>query len=75
MSKEKLLERIETRRDVLGGKPIIKGTRIPVELILKHIANGWEFEKICNEYGLEKADIRAAVLYAEKVLEGEEVFI
>ncbi len=70
-----LLERIEINPRVLSGKPVIKGTRIPVELILKLLANGWTFEKIEEEYRINGDDIRACLLYASKILEDEEVIV
>ena len=70
-----LLERIEINPRVLSGKPVIKGTRIPVELILKLLANGWTFEKIEEEYRINDDDIRACLLYASKILEDEEVIV
>ncbi|MBM4308056.1 MAG: DUF433 domain-containing protein [Deltaproteobacteria bacterium] len=70
-----ILDRIEINPKILLGKPIIRGTRIPIELIVKLIAQGWANEDILREYpALKQEDIRAALLYAEKVLEEEEIF-
>jgi uncharacterized protein (DUF433 family) len=70
-----LAEHIEINPKILVGKPVIRGTRIPVELIFKLIAQGWKNEEITKEYPvLKEEDIRAALLYAEKVLEEEEIF-
>jgi len=72
---ENLMERIEINPKILTGKPIIHGTRIPVELIIKLIAQGWQEKEIIKEYpALKKSDIRAALLYAEKLVEEEEVY-
>jgi uncharacterized protein (DUF433 family) len=72
---EKLMDRIEINPKILVGKPVIRGTRIPVELIIKLFAQGWQNEEILKEYpSLKTEDIRAALLYAEKVLEEEEVY-
>lgn len=69
------MERIEINPKVLLGKPIIRGTRIPVELIIKLVAQGWQDEDIIKEYpALKKEDIRAALFYAERVIEEEEVY-
>lgn len=69
------MERIEINPKILVGKPIIRGTRIPVELIIKLVAQGWQDEAIIKEYpSLKKEDIRAALLYAEKIIEEEEVY-
>ena len=68
-------KQIELNPKILLGKPLIHGTRIPVELIVKLVAQGWGNEQILKEYPtLKKEDIQAALLYAEKVLEDEEVF-
>jgi len=59
----------------LAGKPIIKGTRIAVELILELLANGWTKEKIFKNYPqLKEEDITAALLYATEVLKAEKVY-
>jgi len=69
------MKRIEINPKILLGKPIIAGTRIPVELIVKLVAQGWKEDDILKEYPvLKKEDIRASLLYAEKVLEEEEVY-
>lgn len=70
-----LAKHIEINPKILLGKPIIRGTRIPVELIVKLVAQGWKNEEILKEYPtLKEEDIRAALFYAQKVLEDEEVF-
>jgi len=72
---EKLMQRIEINPKILLGKPIIRGTRIPVELIVKLVAQGWKDRDIIKEYPiLKKEDIRTALIYAEKLIEGEEVY-
>lgn len=72
---ERTMERIEINPKILVGKPIIVGTRISVELIMKLVAQGWKEEDIIKEYPvLKKEDIRAALFYAEKVIEEEEVY-
>ncbi len=69
------MKRIEINPEVLAGKPVIKGTRIPVYLILNLIANGYAFDDIIEAYpNLKKKDIQAAVEYSAKRFEGEENF-
>jgi len=54
---------------VMVGKPVIRGTRIPVELIVKMLAQGISEEEILKEYRrLKREDIRAALAYASAVL-------
>lgn len=60
--------------DILGGKPIIAGTRMSVEIILEFLAGGMEMKEILKEYPfLTKEHIRAALEYAaQKVGTGKE---
>jgi uncharacterized protein (DUF433 family) len=58
-------KRIEVRPDVMLGKPVIRGTRIPVELILRRISEGASEDALLQSYpNLTREDIRAAVAYA-----------
>ena len=69
---EDLLSRIVIDPDILVGKPVIKGTRIPVYLIIELLANGLTEKEILKEYPLLKTeDIKAALLYASKCLDRE----
>jgi uncharacterized protein (DUF433 family) len=62
---KKQFEHITTDSEILGGKPIIKGTRISVELILEWIANGSSVEEIVQEFPhLKMEAVREAVLFA-----------
>ena len=55
------------------GKPVIKGTRITVELILRKITGGYSFEEIVQMYPhITREDILASIGYAASVLEGED---
>jgi uncharacterized protein (DUF433 family) len=66
--------RIELDPRVCNGKPVIKGTRIPVSVILDQIAEGFTWDVILSNYPeLDKKDIQAAVLYASAILEHTEV--
>lgn len=57
-------ERIVSDRNILLGKPVIKGTRISVEFILERLANGWTEQKILKSYPhLKKEDIQAVFAY------------
>jgi uncharacterized protein (DUF433 family) len=55
------LKRIEMNPKILGGKPIIKGTRISIELILERIASGYRFDEIIYDYDIIEDDIKAAL--------------
>lgn len=57
-------ERIESRPDVLGGKPCVAGRRIAVEHIaVWHEWHGWSADEIASAYDLELADVYAALAY------------
>lgn len=62
--KENLLERIVVDPKIMVGKPIIQGTRIPVQYILELIAEGISFEEIIKEHPqLTQEDLRACVKF------------
>ncbi|BAA29485.1 DUF433 domain-containing protein [Pyrococcus horikoshii] len=66
------MKRVESRIGVLGGKPVIKGTRIPVYLILELLGAGLTIEDILKEYPeLTKEDILEAIKFASKLAKVE----
>lgn len=70
-----MTERIEVNPRILGGKPVVRGTRIPVYLILELLSAGYYFKRILEAYpALKEEDIKAAVEYATKILKNEEAF-
>ena len=72
---EQLWQRISIDPEVMTGKPVIRGTRIPVELIVRMLAQGIPEDDILREYPrLQPDDIRAALAYAAQVLAHEDVF-
>ncbi|HUA51056.1 MAG TPA: DUF433 domain-containing protein [Candidatus Sulfotelmatobacter sp.] len=67
-------ERIEINPDVMGGKPVIRGTRIPVELILRKLGAGLPPDAIVADHPrLTPDDIRAAQAFAADYLADEEL--
>jgi uncharacterized protein (DUF433 family) len=69
-------ERIVVDPNILVGKPIIKGTRLAVELILDLLAQGWPQDEILRNYsGLEAEDIQACLAYARDMLRNERVYL
>jgi uncharacterized protein (DUF433 family) len=67
-------ERIEMNRDIMGGKPVIRGTRIPVELVLRKLGTGMSAEAILADHPrLTPEDIRAAQAFAADYLAEEDV--
>lgn len=68
-----LRERIESRPDVLLGKPVIKGTRISIELILRKLSEGLSVDELIAAYPhLSRSDVFAALAYGADTLAGEE---
>jgi uncharacterized protein (DUF433 family) len=68
------IDRVELNRRVCNGKPVIKGTRIPVSVILEQIAEGESWEEVLANYPkLKREDIKAARFYAKETLEHTEV--
>lgn len=71
---EHYYDRIEINPKVLVGKPVIKGTRISVELILKLLAQGETIEEIVDGYPrLTREDILAAIDYARDAVSMEDI--
>ena len=68
-------DRITADPKVLVGKPIVRGTRISVELVIDLLAAGWTQEQILDSYpNLTAEDIRACLAYAGELLHSEKVF-
>ena len=68
------IDRIELNPRVCNGKPVIKGTRIPVSVLLEQIAEGESWANLLKGYPeLEKDDIKAALLYARESLDHAEI--
>ncbi|MGA7743272.1 MAG: DUF433 domain-containing protein [Polyangia bacterium] len=69
MTDQTLLRRIATNREIFGGKPIIRGMRVSVEMVINLLAQGESVEAILADYpGLEVDDVRACLAYAHAVL-------
>lgn len=61
---------------ILGGKPIIAGTRMSVEVILESLAGGMSIKEMLKEYPfLKKEHIQAAIDYAAKIVGKEEIYL
>jgi uncharacterized protein (DUF433 family) len=65
--------RIAIDEAIRSGRPAIKGTRVPVDVVLGQLAAGLTPQEVADEYGLERADVLAALAYAAKTLGNEEV--
>lgn len=68
-------ERIHMDPKILSGKPVVKGTRMSVEFLLRLFAAGWSREQIFEGYPhLEEDDLRAVFAYAAEVASEERGF-
>ncbi len=65
-------ERIVINPKVCHGKPVIKGTRVPVATIVGSLAGGMNYDEVIREYGIELEDIRAALRYAADIMQREQ---
>lgn len=66
-------DRIVSDPEILLGKPVIRGTRISVELILGWLANGWTFEQVLESYpSITREDILAALAFAAEMMHEEQ---
>ena len=65
---------IEVNEKIMFGKPVIKGTRIPVEQILRKLGSGLSVSEILTQHpNLAKEDIHAAEAYAADVISNEDI--
>lgn len=67
--------RIVVDPNVRFGKPIIRGTRVPVALVLAKLAGGMTADSLLEEFALTPEDVQAALSYAAKLVAGEELLI
>jgi uncharacterized protein (DUF433 family) len=68
--------RIEIAPDVMGGKPVVAGTRIPVELIVRKLSEGATEQDLLAAYStLKPEDVRAALAYAADTLAHETIVV
>lgn len=71
---EDLLERIDINPQVMLGKPVIRGTRITVEILLEKIVAGCSIDEILGDYPrIAREDVLAAVAYARDALSTDEI--
>jgi uncharacterized protein (DUF433 family) len=71
-----ITDRIEINPEVMLGKPVIRGTRIPVELIIRKLSEGATEADLLDAYPrLTRADIQAALGYAADTLAHETIVL
>lgn len=65
--------RIAVDENVRFGRPVILGTRVPVETVVGKLAAGMTVNEVAEEYGIELEDVRAALRYAAATVESEQI--
>ena len=65
--------RISVDEKIRFGKPVISGTRVPVDLVIGKLAGGMTYEEVMAEYEIAHEDILAVLDYAAKTLSNEEI--
>ena len=74
MNEQPLLKRITVNSEIFGGKPIIRGMRISVELVLSLLAQGESADTILADYpDLTRDDIQACLAYAHAVIANDSL--
>jgi uncharacterized protein (DUF433 family) len=64
-------DRIVIDPEIQHGKPVIRGTRVPVARIVGGLAGGMTEEQVTREYEVSAEDVRAALAYATQLIESE----
>ncbi len=67
--------RITVDENIRFGKPVIQGTRVPVDLVVGKLAGGMTIEEVMEEYDLTREDVLAALAYAARVVADEQIRI
>ena len=65
-------ERIVIDPEIQHGKPVIRGTRVPVAIVVGSLAGGMSFEEVQREYDISGEDIRAALQFAGELIDQEQ---
>lgn len=68
-------ERVSINREILGGKPVIRGTRVPVRVLLGALAGGDSIQEVCDSYRVAPEDVRAALAYAADAVDYAVVYL
>lgn len=69
--KQEIFKHITIEANVRFGKPIIAGTRVPVDLVVGKVAGGMSIEEVMQEYDLTKIQVQSALKYAAHLVEEE----
>jgi uncharacterized protein (DUF433 family) len=68
------MDRIVVDPTVVHGQPVVRGTRVPVAIVVGSLAGGMSYEEVVAEYGVTHEDILACLNYAARSVTEERVF-
>ena len=68
-------EAIAIDPQIQGGRPVLKGTRLPVQMVVGALAGGMSIEEVCREYYVTEEQVRAALAYAAQTIADETVVV
>jgi uncharacterized protein (DUF433 family) len=60
--------RINIDPAIAAGRPVIRGTRVPVEVLVGNLGGGASIKELCEDYNVSEEDVRAALIYAAETL-------
>lgn len=66
---------IEVNPRIQGGLPVVKGTRVPVGVVLRYLAKGMSVEEVASEFGITPEDVRTVLAFAASRLSEERYLI
>jgi uncharacterized protein (DUF433 family) len=69
----RIAPRIVVNPRIRSGKPVIEGTRVPIDVLVGAVAAGMTVERVADEYGVTRKDVLSALRYAAEVLAAEEI--
>ena len=67
--------RIVIDEDVRHGKPVIRGTRVPVDVVIGKLSGGLDAGQVAEEYGITREDVLAALAYAARLIADETLSV
>lgn len=70
---QEIAPRIVVDPGIRFGRPVIRDSRVPVDLVIAKLASGMTVEQVSDEYGLTREDVFAALSYAARSIADEQV--
>ena len=61
--------------EIQGGRPVIEGTRVPVQIVVGSLAGGMSVKEVCEQYRVTEVQVQAALSYAADTVAGERVVV